>query len=163
MVRLKNVHSRLNVLIPQGRSISFDVLSPYGMGSEKVFVSQERASGFPEKGADLRGSPGTSGEVWGTSWRSLGNFWGTSGLLLSSAVRELPGKSPKTSGEVWGTSGEVRGLPRSSGEHDSLPATRQICLQWGLWRKGALRFSTPGTQFWTREDTGNSQRKPGRS
>ena len=35
--------------------------------SEKVFVSQERVSGFPEKGADLRGSPGTSGEVWGTS------------------------------------------------------------------------------------------------
>ena len=26
--------------------------------SEKVFASQERVSGFPEKGADLRGSPG---------------------------------------------------------------------------------------------------------
>ena len=60
---------------------------------------------------------------------SLGNFRGTSGLLLSSTVRELPGKSPKTSGEVRGTSGEVRGLLRSSGEPDSLPATRQICLQ----------------------------------
>ena len=35
--------------------------------SEKVFVSQKRVSGFPEKGADLRGSAGTSGEVWGTS------------------------------------------------------------------------------------------------
>ena len=43
--------------------------------SEKVFVSQERVSGFPEKGADLRGSPGTSGEVWGTS----GEVWETSG------------------------------------------------------------------------------------
>ena len=39
--------------------------------SEKVFVSQERVSSLPEKGADLqgspgnfRGSPGTSGEVW---------------------------------------------------------------------------------------------------
>ena len=30
-------------------------------------MSQERVSGFPEKGADLRGSPGTSGEVWETS------------------------------------------------------------------------------------------------
>ena len=39
------------------------------------------------------------------------------------------GSRRKTSGEVWGTSGEVRGLPRSSGEPDSLPATRQICLQ----------------------------------
>ena len=28
-------------------------------------MSQERVSGFPEKGADLRGSPGTSGEIWG--------------------------------------------------------------------------------------------------
>ena len=40
-------------------------------GSEKVFVSQERVSGFPEKGADLRGSQGTSGEVWGTSGEPL--------------------------------------------------------------------------------------------
>ena len=46
--------------------------------SEKVFVSQERVSDFPEKGADLRGSPGTSGEVWGTS----GEVWETSGELL---------------------------------------------------------------------------------
>ena len=56
--------------------------------SEKVFVSQERVSGFPEKGADLRGSLG--------NFRgSLGNFRGASGLLLSSTVRELPGKSLK--------------------------------------------------------------------
>ena len=53
-------------------------------------------------------------------------------MLLSSTVRELPGKSPKTSGEVRGTSGEVRGLLRSSGEPDSLPATHQICLQVGI-------------------------------
>ena len=30
-------------------------------------MSQERVSGFPDKGADLRGSPGTSGEVWEAS------------------------------------------------------------------------------------------------
>ena len=35
--------------------------------SERASVSQERVSGLSEKGADLRGSPGTSGEVWGTS------------------------------------------------------------------------------------------------
>ena len=67
----------------------------------------------------------TSGEVRGTS----GEVWETSGesprLLLSSTARELPGKSPKNSGEVWGTSEEVRGLSRSSGEPDPLPATRQ--------------------------------------
>ena len=39
------------------------------------FVSQERVSGFPEKGTDLRGSPGTSGEVWGTSGELPGNLW----------------------------------------------------------------------------------------
>ena len=46
-------------------------------------------------------------------------------MLLSSTVRELPGKLPKTFGEVRGTSGEVRGRPRSSGQPDSFPATRQ--------------------------------------
>ena len=40
--------------------------------SEKVFVSQERVSGFPEKGAE------TSGEIWGTS----GEVWETSGEPL---------------------------------------------------------------------------------
>ena len=72
-------------------------------------MSQERVSGFPEKGADLRGSLG--------NFRgSLGNFRGTSGLLLSSTVRELPGKSPKnfrgSSGNFWGSLGnfpEARG------------------------------------------------------
>ena len=41
-------------------------------------MSQERVSGFPEKGADLRGSPGTSGEVWETSGKPgklPGNPW----------------------------------------------------------------------------------------
>ena len=55
------------------------------MAAEKVFVSQERVSGFPEKGADLRGSPGTSGEVWGTS--------GEVAEKLPGKFGELPGKS----------------------------------------------------------------------
>ena len=101
-------------------------------------MSQKRVSGFPEKGADLRGSlgnfRGSLGNFRGSlgNFRgSLGNFRGTSGLLLSSTVRELPGKSPKNfRGSRRKTSGEVRGLPRSSGEPDSLPATRQICLQF---------------------------------
>ena len=56
--------------------------------SEKVFVSQERVSGFPEKGADLRGSRGTSGEVWGTFrevWETCGEpldcCWGSLGNI----------------------------------------------------------------------------------
>ena len=74
--------------------------------SEKVFVSQERVSGFPEKGADLRGSPGNF-------QGSLGNFRGTSGLLFSSTVRGLPGKSPKTFGEVRETSGKSPDFPEA--------------------------------------------------
>ena len=49
-----------------------------GSFSEKFLVSQESVSGFPEKGADLRGSPRTSGELWGTS----GEVWETSGEPL---------------------------------------------------------------------------------
>ena len=88
---------------------------------EGVRLPRER--GWPPgKSRNFRGSLG--------NFRgSLGNFRGTSGLLLSSTVRELPGKSPKTSGEVREPPGGVQGLPRSSGEPDSLPATRQICLQ----------------------------------
>ena len=93
--------------------------------SEKVSVSQERVSGLPEKGADLWGSPGTSGEVLGTS----GEVSETSGEPLGAGrfhSERIPGKLPKN---FQATSGEVRGLPRSSGEPDSLPATRQISLQ----------------------------------
>ena len=68
---------------------------------QKVFVSQERVSGFPEKGAYLRGSRGTSGEVWGTSRE----VWGTSGE---------PSRR-KTSGEVRGTAGEVWDFPEARG------------------------------------------------
>ena len=51
----------------------------------------------------------TSGEVRGTSGEgSLGNFWGSSGLLLRSTVRELPGKSPKN---FRGSLGNFRGSP----------------------------------------------------
>ena len=43
----------------------------------------------------------------------MGNFRGTSGLLLSSTVRELPGKSPKN---FRGSSGNFRGSPGTSRE-----------------------------------------------
>ena len=78
--------------------------------SEKVSVSQERVSGFPEKGADLRGSPGTSGEVSGTS----GEVSETSGEPLVSGrfhSEGIPGKLPKN---FRGSSGNFRGSPGTS-------------------------------------------------
>ena len=63
--------------------------------SEKVFASQERVSGFPEKGADLRGSPENFWESPGNFRGSLGNFRETSGeKLLSSTVSWKKGKEP---------------------------------------------------------------------
>ena len=62
----------------------------------------------------------TSGEVRGTSGEVF-HSEGTSGEVaekLLGKFGELPGKS--------------RGLPRSSEEPDSLPATRQIYLQISL-------------------------------
>ena len=81
--------------------------------SEKVSVSQERVSGFPEKGADLRGSSGNFRGSLEDFRGSLGNFRGTSGLPLSSTVRELPGKWPKN---FRGSSGKFRGSPGTSQE-----------------------------------------------
>ena len=70
--------------------------------SEKFLLSQERVSGFPEKGADLRGSPGTSGEIC-----PPGNLW--------IAVKF---HSERTSGEVAenfrGSSGNFRGSAGTS-------------------------------------------------
>ena len=106
------------------------------------FCESEEGVRLPRETANLRGSPGNFRGSPGNFRGSLGNFRGTSGLAFSSTVRELPGKSPKTSGEVRGTSGEVRGLSRSSREPDSLPVTRQICLQIS----GNLLSFSPETQ-----------------
>ena len=107
-------------------------------------MNHQRVSGFPEKGAGLRGTLGNfrgkSGELRG----KLGNFWGTTGLLLRSTVRELPEKSPKnfrgSSGNLPGKSGD---FPEARGEPDSLPATRQICLLFSVYdshgHSGALQ------------------------
>ena len=40
--------------------------------SEEVFASEERVSGFPEEGADLRGSPGNLRGSFGNFRGSLG-------------------------------------------------------------------------------------------
>ena len=54
-------------------------------------MSQERVSGFPEKGADLRGSPGTSG---------LGNFLGSLGNFRGNFGKAVKLHSERTSREV---------------------------------------------------------------
>ena len=73
-------------------------------------MSQERVSGFPEKVVDLRGLPGNFRGSPGNFQGILGNFRGSPGLLLSSTVRELLGKSPKnfrgSFGNFWGSSGD---------------------------------------------------------
>ena len=66
-------------------------------------------SGFPEKGADLWGSLGNFRRSPGNFRGSLGNFRGTPGLLLSSTVSELPGKSPKNFRGSPGTFQKLRG------------------------------------------------------
>ena len=85
---------------------------------------------------------GQFGEASGSVWEILCAS-NTPGLLLSS-------HGGRTSSEVAenfrGSSGnfrEVRGLPRSSGEPDSLPATRQICLhQMWVWPQVRRRTTT---------------------
>ena len=78
--------------------------------SEKVFVSQERVSGLPEKGADLRGSPETSGK--------FGELPGKFGELPGNLRIAVKFHSERTSGEVAenfrGSSGNFRGSPGTS-------------------------------------------------
>ena len=66
---------------------------------------------FPRERADLRGSPGNFRGSPGNFRGSLGDFRGTPGLLQSSTVRELPGKSPK---KFRGSLGNFRGSPGTS-------------------------------------------------
>ena len=129
--------------------------------SEKVFVSQKRVSGFPEKRLTSGEVRGTSGEVWGTSGEvrgTSGEVRGTSGEVWETSGEPLDcysvpqwenfrGSRRKHSGEVRGTSGEVRGLSRSSGEPDSLPVTRQICLLQNAFKNPALGFPGVKDQF----------------
>ena len=105
----------------------------------QVFVSQKRVSGFPEKGADVRRSlgksrelPGKSAELSGKAAKFPGNLWIAVKFHSERTCGEVAGKLPGKVRELGNFRG-VRGLSRSSGEHDSIPATRQICLQ-AVWR-----------------------------
>ena len=69
-------------------------------------MSQERVSGFPGKGADLRGSPGTSGEVPGKFGKLSGNLWIAVQLHSERTSREVAEKLPGKFGELPGKSGD---------------------------------------------------------
>ena len=69
--------------------------------------------------------PGKFGELPGKFGKLPGNLW----IVVKVHSERTSGEVAENFGEVRGTSGEVRGLPRSSREPDSLPATRQISLQ----------------------------------
>ena len=69
--------------------------------SEKVFVSQERVSGFPEKGADL-GSfpnfPGSLGELPGNLWIAVKFHSERTSGEVTEKLRGSPGTSQKLGG-----------------------------------------------------------------
>ena len=70
-------------------------------------MSQERVSGFSEKGADPWKSPGNPQGSSGNFRGSLGKFRGTSGLLLSSTVKgEVARELLEEFGELLGKSGD---------------------------------------------------------
>ena len=80
--------------------------------SEKVFASQERVSGFPEKGADLRGSlgnfRGSPGEVPGKSGKLPGNPWISVKFLSERTSVEVAEKLSGKFGELPGKSGDFK-------------------------------------------------------
>ena len=79
--------------------------------SEKFFASQERVSGVPEKGDDLRGSPGNF-------WGSLGNFRGSLGNFRGgNPWIVVKFHSERTSGEVAEKlPGKLGELPGKAGD-----------------------------------------------
>ena len=82
-----------------------------GHSFRESFCESGEGVRLPRERADLWGSPGNFRGSPGNFRGSLGNFQGTPGLLLSSTVRELPGKSPKN---FRGSLGNFRGSPGTS-------------------------------------------------
>ena len=103
-------------------------------------MGQKRVSGFPEKGADLRGSPGNFRGNPGNFRGSLGNFRGTPGKLPGNSWIAVKFHSERTSGEVAeklpGKFGKLPGksgnFPEAQGRLTPIPATRRICLRFQL-------------------------------
>ena len=111
------------------------------------FCESREGVRLPEKGADLRGSPGNLRGSLGNFRGSLGNFRGTPGLLLSSTVRELPGKSPK---DFRGSLGNFRGSPgtfqKLGGAGSPTPSQRLAKCVSKPKSEGCLNRSFPGVK-----------------
>ena len=66
-------------------------------------MGQERVSGFPEKGADLRGS---SGNFRGSLGNFPGNLWIAANFHRERTSGEVAGELPEKLGELPGKSGD---------------------------------------------------------
>ena len=91
----------------------------FPQASQRKGLPPGKSGKLPEKSGEL---PGRSGKLPGNLWIAV----------IFHSERTSGEVAEKLSGEVWGTSGEVRGPSRSSGEPDSLPATRQT-LSPNFW------------------------------
>ena len=84
-------------------------MSTLVLSSGKVFASQERVSGFPEKGLTSGEVRETSGEVRGTSgevWETSGNPWIAVKFRRERTSGEVTEKLPRKFGELPGKSGD---------------------------------------------------------
>ena len=81
--------------------------------SEKVLASQERVSGFPEKGATSGEARETSGEVQETSgevWKLPGNPWIAFNFHSERTSGEVAEKLPGKFGQLPGSPGSFQKL-----------------------------------------------------
>ena len=97
---------------------------------EELLASNQRVSGFSEKGADLFGGPGNfRGSFQGSLW----NFRGTSGLPWNPQWKKFSGSHRRSGAKFW----EAQGAFRRSGEVWLSPSDRpklsRACLRGELW------------------------------
>ena len=96
--------------------------------SEELFMSHQGVLGFPERGVDLWGGPGTSGrsgESLGKSWTFSQNLWIALQIHSERSPGEVIGELPGKFKEILRSPGTFQNLKNS----DYPPATRQRCLQ----------------------------------
>ena len=104
--------------------------------SGKVFASQERVSGFPEKGLTSGEAWETSGEVRGTSGETSGELPGKPWIAVKfhsertsgEVAEKLPGKFGELPGKSRGTSGEARGSLTPSQRLAKVVPVVTLCL-----------------------------------
>ena len=127
------------VVRPRGRSCNCLRVRMQVVLSEEVFASQKRVSGFPEKGADLRGSPGNfpgkSRELPGKSGKLPGNLWIAVKFHSERTSGEAAEKLPEKFGELPGKSGD---FPEARG---SLTPSQRLAKF--VFKVRGVRFSGP--------------------